>query len=251
MKCSDFADVVRLLARNGLIDAGKQTAALRHAEGCARCARRLFDERALTSGVRAVRAEIAREQAPAHLEQVLLSAFHEQRRSVRTPLVGSRPQVCVPVSMPQKNRLWSNRKVAAIAAVILLATSVGAIVFVRSLRSAETPPSRVNVLPSVPNSAAPAPKANDGPDQVAQSPTPRRRAKPRLRHTETVTEYFPLIAGDDLDALEFTQVVRVELTPAALREVGLPAGYASEGDVIKADLVLGHDGIARAIRFVR
>jgi hypothetical protein len=106
------------------------------------------------------------------------------------------------------------------------------------------------MLQPVPNPAPPTEKPVAQRDQVAQTPTPRRRAKPRP-HAETVTEYFPLIAGDDLDSLEFAQVVRVELTPAALREVGLPSSYATEGDFVKADLVLGRDGIARAIRFVR
>jgi hypothetical protein len=36
-----------------------------------------------------------------------------------------------------------------------------------------------------------------------------------------------------------------------LRDFGLPIGYASADELIKADFALGPDGIARAIRFVR
>lgn len=250
MKCGDFEKLIPQLAGRGLIEAGKQAAALRHVETCASCAAKLADERVLLSGVRAVRAELANEVAPAHLEQTLLHAFRERVAALPTTVAGSRPEASVLVSLPQRSKVRVNWKVAAIAAVILLATSVGAIVFVRSFREEEAPPQQVEIPQPVPNSAAPTEKPNDESDQVAQAPTPRRRAKPRP-HVETVTEYFPLIAGDDLDLLEFDQVVRVELTPAALREVGLPASYATEGDFVMADLVLGRDGIARAIRFVR
>ena len=237
MKCSDFEKSISPLAGNGLIEASTRAAVLRHAEGCEPCAARLAGERMLISGVRTVRAEIANEQAPAHLEQALLSAFRTQ---VRTAVL----------VMPPRHRRLTNWKFAAIAAAILLAISIGAIVLVRSLTDKVTPPPQVNVPLTIPKPPAPSPKIQDSRDQVTVN-TPQRRARHLARHTEMVTEYFPLIEGDDLDSVEFTQVVRVELTPSALREVGLPSTYASEGEFIKADVVLGHDGIARAIRFVR
>jgi hypothetical protein len=238
MKCSDFEKSISQLAGNGLIEASTQAAVLRHVEGCEQCAARLAGERMLISGVRAVRAEIANEQAPAHVEQALRNAFRTQDRAA----------VLV---MPQRKRRLTSWKAAAIAAAILLAASIGAIVLVRSFTDKDTLPPQVNVPLTVPNSPAPSPKVQDVRDQVTQVNTPRRRAKKVARHSEMVTEYFPLIEGDDLNSVEFTQVVRVELTPSALREVGLPSTYAAEGEFIKADVVLGNDGIARAIRFVR
>lgn len=237
MNCSDVEKYFPQLAGNGLIEAATQSAALRHAEGCASCAARLAGERVLIAGVGAVRAAIANEQAPAHLEQLLLSAFRERA----TAVTGTHASGMLHASGV---RTW---KVAAVAAAILLAATIGTMVLVRS-GSPTAPPQAKAEAPlmseGTPNAAA-------DQDQVAESPKSHRRTRRRPPRVETVTEYFPLSEGDDLESLEFTQVVRVELTPSALREVGLPASYASEGEFIKADIALGHDGIARAIRFVR
>jgi len=45
--------------------------------------------------------------------------------------------------------------------------------------------------------------------------------------------------------------VRVELPGSALGEVGLPFDPETAPESVKADVVLGQDGLARAIRFVR
>jgi hypothetical protein len=240
MSCGDFEKIIPQLAGWGLIEATRQVAAVRHAEACANCAGRLADERLLLSEIRRVRAELAKQEAPAPLQEILLNAFRQQSAAILTP-----------APIPQRKKVWNSWKSGAIAAAILLATSAGAGVFVLSRRGDDAQPPRVNVLPHAPAPAVTTPKTHDQPDQIANAQKPRRRVKHLARTVETVTEYFPLIEGEDLEQLEFTQVVRVELTPAALREVGLPPGYASESELVKADLILGHDGIARAIRFVR
>ena len=239
MKCSDFDKTLTQLAGNELIEASKRTATLRHTEVCASCATRLSDERILISGVRAVRAELASEQAPAQLEQLLLNAFRGQGRAASE------------VPMPRRNLPWANRRVAAVAAVILFTISIGTIVFVRSLPRKVSLPPKAEALRSAPDSLMPSSGAIGKRDELVAISTPRRRNKARTARAETVTEFFPLNEGDDLESLEFTQIVRVELTPSALREVGLPITYASDRDAVKADLVLGQDGLARAIRFVR
>lgn len=238
MKCSDFEKTISQLAGSELIEASRRTAALRHTEVCANCAARLTDERVLISGVRAVRVELANEQAPPRLEQVLLNAFRERGRAASV------------IPIPRRKLPWTNWRVAAIAAALLLATSIGAILLVRSLtREVPVLPKAV-ALPSVTDVPVTSPKATENGDELAVMSRSRgRRARTPL--PETVTEFFPLNEGEDLESLEFTQIVRVELTPSALREVGLPISYASDRDAVKADLILGQDGLARAIRFVR
>jgi hypothetical protein len=66
-----------------------------------------------------------------------------------------------------------------------------------------------------------------------------------------VTEFFPLLEGDDLNTVESGQIVRVELSGAVLLAAGLPIDAALVDEPVKADVILGHDGQARAIRFVR
>jgi hypothetical protein len=50
--------------------------------------------------------------------------------------------------------------------------------------------------------------------------------------------------------LEEGLVVRVELPRSALVSFGLPMNMERADERIKADVLLGNDGLARAIRFV-
>jgi hypothetical protein len=253
MNCSDFQRTVSLVAGDRLIEAGARLAALRHAEACAACTAHLNEERALISGMRTVRAEIASEQAPVHLETVLLKAFREHaKRAEIIPIAHERPAA---VSLggrgrPRSQRSGAHWRVAAIAASILVLTSIGAAVFVRSILPREITIASIAPVP-VPAEQAPPLRTQEPSDRIAQVPTPRHVTRHRTKRAETVTEYFPLITGDAVELDEFAQVVRIELSASALRDVGLPSTTAAAGDAVKADVVLGHDGIARAIRFVR
>lgn len=113
------------------------------------------------------------------------------------------------------------------------------------------------------------PKSTITPEsRLPLSPKPERQPElaqqPRLRHrlrhraigndseeAEVVTQFFALREGEDLTAVENMQVVRVELPGTALGEVGLPVPLETSGTTIKADVALGDDGLARAIRFIR
>jgi hypothetical protein len=67
---------------------------------------------------------------------------------------------------------------------------------------------------------------------------------------EIATEFFPLNRGG-IDPLDSAQVVRVELPRSAMMSFGLPINMDRADERIKADVVVGNDGMARAIRFVR
>jgi hypothetical protein len=70
--------------------------------------------------------------------------------------------------------------------------------------------------------------------------------------TESVTEFIPLVAGaPGATPLESGQLVRVQLPRAALAPLGLPLNAERGNEPVKADVLLGNDGLARAIRFVR
>lgn len=69
---------------------------------------------------------------------------------------------------------------------------------------------------------------------------------------ERVTEFISLVAGAPAATpLEGGQLVRVQLPRAALASLGLPLNVERENESVKADVLLGNDGLARAIRFVR
>ncbi|HET7294074.1 MAG TPA: hypothetical protein VFM88_16730 [Vicinamibacteria bacterium] len=64
--------------------------------------------------------------------------------------------------------------------------------------------------------------------------------------------FTPLVYGDPWSDVEAVQVVHVELPRTALAAFGYaPAGLESEGAAVQADVLVGNDGIARGIRFVR
>lgn len=114
-----------------------------------------------------------------------------------------------------------------------------------------------SVTPSVtPGPQIPSRQVSDPKVAAATSPRPRRTVRRRAvvrdeEAAEVVTRFFPLREGEDLTALENMRVVRVELPGSALAEVGLPINPGIINQTVRADVVLGDDGLARAIRFVR
>jgi hypothetical protein len=56
---------------------------------------------------------------------------------------------------------------------------------------------------------------------------------------------------DPATAVESGTVVRVKLSRSALMSLGVPVSAERSDDLVKAEVVLGDDGVARAIRLVR
>ena len=81
---------------------------------------------------------------------------------------------------------------------------------------------------------------------VARSAPPplARRKQPQ----EIVTEFYPLM--DDPPPFERGELLRVSLPAAAMRSVGVPVSEDRLGEMVQADVLVGQEGLARAIRFV-
>ena len=77
MSCEDFEDDVVDLARDEELGDTERAEALAHVEACLRCAARLDDERAVTSGLRAFAARTAGAEAPPRVEAALLRALRD------------------------------------------------------------------------------------------------------------------------------------------------------------------------------
>ncbi len=251
MKCKDFEKLVPRLTHNQLLDAGTREQGVAHKEGCAPCAQRLAEEQFLLAGVCAVVAEISREEAPASVEAALLAAFRKQKTASI-----SASGLTLPVKTSPRAPHW---KRAAIAAGIFILFSLGIFFWqqARALNQRSGEQVKTSAPTLAPEPLPPAPQAvvenRAVTSQAATRPQPKRlRPQPFAnRKSEVLTEFFPLMEGEELDGLENGQIVRVELSGAALLEVGLPVDVAMANESVKADVVLGHDGLARAIRFVR
>ena len=245
MNCQEFEKLTFALARQPVFDDALHQQSLIHAEACARCADGLLEARMLVESVRTVAAEINREAAPAHVEAALLDAFRN-----RQP---------VPVSvLPVKRTRVAHWKPVALAAGVLILFSL--VVFSwQQAREMGANPRALAVAPAPPTVANPAtpapPELGKCTAPAAQANRPRRHAvhQPDVEagKTERVTEFFSLMEGEEFEAPESGQIVRIELSGAALLEAGLPVDVAMTNAPIKADVVLGEDGMARAIRFVR
>lgn len=74
--------------------------------------------------------------------------------------------------------------------------------------------------------------------------------------SEYATDFFPLSYSDDQKPVESGEVIRVQMVRVrmprpALIAFGLPVNIEHDDAPVKADLLVGEDGLARAIRFVR
>jgi hypothetical protein len=254
MNCREFENIVNDLVRPKMIDAGSLAAGTAHAETCARCASRLADERALSAGLKSLAAGDEGKAAPASVEAVLLEAF----RAGASNTISRR--------LPAQSRSWSRWALAA--AAILIAS--GFIVY----RAIQDEPQKDNnaVTEKTP---APKPSAERGEQVVKESgePAPRRESRaPRARRgrpsrvikpfiidgmttyakdSEYATDFFPLSYGGDQKPMESGKVIRVQMPRSALIAFGLPVNVERADVPVKADLLVGEDGLARAIRFVR
>jgi hypothetical protein len=73
----------------------------------------------------------------------------------------------------------------------------------------------------------------------------------RTESYEIATDYFPIDFGSYLQPLDGGRVLRIKLPRSALMNYGLPVDPLRADEAVKADVVIGDDGMARAIRFVR
>lgn len=263
MNCEDFNKIVDDLAEYRPMSATIRDASVSHAALCPDCAGKLVDARAVGSYLlEAARAES--EQAPARLRQNLLTAFADLQRQQAAPVR------VVDISSRRTKRSWM-AVAAAIAAVILLA------IVLSVWRNAPLPGTQPSFQASAPDSpvTTPAIAPQPGSSPVKKSSiveAPRlsakvannnsrksKRSTPQAGSPSQVSETVAWNAGEFLPltylakgtAMESGTVVRVELSRSALASLGFAAGGEGSAESVKADVILGDDGVARAIRLVQ
>ena len=210
------------------------------------------DEELLTRGLRALAEEMETLDAPDELEMKLREAFRARA-------------VVVPIARKQSNsRYW----LVAIAAMLLIAISV---VVVRWRASSVDSPRQAVAegtpqnKPEVVSKPAEEP-ARDVEYQAVNAPGKRSVRKPVRRAAlrrpensqlanhatnEIATDFIPLSYMNVASLQDGGQIIRVELPRSALANFGLPVNMDRYNEKVKADVLLGVDGLARAIRFVQ
>ncbi|HSB11119.1 MAG TPA: hypothetical protein VLM38_16645 [Blastocatellia bacterium] len=256
MNCKDVEAVVNDLARDQIMEASLREASLSHAASCSNCAIRLDDARSLTGGLRWLAAAAAGEEAPARLEASLLAAFRENRSA--TPRIELQPARTV-----KQRWLYVAAGIAAAAAIVMLISLIAS----RTQNSAPSVPQQAVGSPSGPDNEQAKPKTSstdqrevaiDSADHKrraatkhARPPRPRIDSEQSRAEVEIATDFIPLVHRGSLTGLDSGQLVRVELPRSALMTFGLPIDMDRANEPVKADVVVGQDGLARAIRFVR
>ena len=259
MNCQQFDQVLMDLGRACAADgATVQGLALRHAQSCPRCAARLSDERKLTAALSAVSAAAANTQASAPVEHALLSAYRVRFDASRRAAVGRGGSRTVPTA----GRVWA----VAAAAILLLALAAAwrlrPISHVRSVELASSEPGaykQARKATAVRNgetqpAAALARQVVSRPHRTAKHASGSKRvATPeQTAATEVATRFYPLPYGSGLGLDEGWALVRVQMRRSSLATLGVPVNAGSAaGDMLTADVVVGHDGLARGIRFVQ
>jgi hypothetical protein len=83
------------------------------------------------------------------------------------------------------------------------------------------------------------------------SVAPDRRSTTTSHDAEVATAFYPLAYGTV--PVTHGSIVRLEVSPSAFTALGVEPlnRSASPSDVVLADVLVGEDGLARAVRFVR
>jgi hypothetical protein len=264
MNCQTFENIIDDLAREQLIETNARQEALRHTEECPECAGRLADERALTVGLRALVADLQAVEAPARIQTELLAAF--QQRQV--------------VQLVPRVRRWSYLNAAA--AVLLMGFAIGIAAWnwnSNSVKRADNPvppPTRSgetqsSVLPVIAAGGGSKGRLETAPSEVTPSAVAYRnggnvrrrnarqttsvRAANNLDNSaanvEVATDFLPIGYVNSQSLQDGGSVVRVELSRSTIVSMGFAVNMDRYGERVKADVLMGADGLARAIRFVQ
>ncbi|HKV35535.1 MAG TPA: hypothetical protein VJP89_14460 [Pyrinomonadaceae bacterium] len=256
MNCQRFEQVVSELARGQMMEAEVRTEAVGHSEQCESCSARLRDEETLTRGLRMLAGDMESLEAPPAIELKLREAFREQR--VVAP---------VAVGSSSRSRYW----LVAVAAVLLLAITVVGMWWrseTPQQQIVENPPAKAPEVVNGPSVPAPTPKEVEyqagnhepveNPKRQLSKPVRRnvnRRAPetPIAHHTtnEIATDFVPLGDMNAATLQDGGQIIRVKLRRSALVKFGFPVNMERYNENVNADVLIGVDGLARAIRFVQ
>jgi hypothetical protein len=255
MNCEDFSNVVLDIAREQLLEASVRVAALQHAGTCDHCRVRLVAEQQLSGDLRALSEAMRPLGAASQIDARVIAACRS--RSSVFPL------------RRQRRRTWT-----AVAAAVLLLIGSGVRWRHLLLKPENSTPgqSRAAEIQSSPPKNAIKPSSDSqiktlheviahrskpiaSRSRTLRSPTSDREGSGLSSagnvKNEIATDFFSVGDTSALSLADGGQLVRIELPRSALMRFGLPVNTDRARERVKADVLVGSDGIARAIRFVR
>jgi hypothetical protein len=266
--CHQLQDALLDHARGVLVAAGSRAAIESHLEHCRTCAAEYARQRALTVELRAVAESSAHQAAPRALEQRVLDAL-VARQAQSTEVVSTR-------------RAAAPGWLAAAASLAVLAGGIYGIVSSRGpaevrLKPDATPEVRLkpDATPEVrlkpdttsevrltasaeataspPERSARRRKPDATPRPKPDTPRPKtnvsRPSRPAISAI-SMDEFVALPGASGLPAFESGRIVRVDLSVSSLPAYGVELVPDAARSEVQADVLVGQDGQARAIRLV-
>jgi anti-sigma factor RsiW len=235
MNCAEFRYAIVDLARQRS-PAGDEPRVAKHLAECPACAALLKRERTLSAALRGLAEETAAERAPDAVEERLVAMFAAQR---------------APAGVMANSRRWW---IPVAAGLALAAASVAW--WLGGPGSRRLEPAAPAPLPVQASTATPTPSIEPAPDPqttahdlgrevLAPRPSAHRQARV-LRPAGFMV--IPSAVG--LPDFESGEIVRTRIPVSSLPVYGVEIVPDAAGTPVEADLLVGQDGRARAIRLV-
>lgn len=281
MNCQGFEEIISELARDRVVDQtiepGLRKDALVHLDECAVCRARSREERALTSCLDEMVKETRSLTASARVEEELMAFFRQRfSASVSSPLHAMNQETSGPMDLISR---WNSWIMAAAAVLFMMLGIAGLRLYVgrqsqprtSGPENAVTQASPKESVPGVEVGTSNSPAIPGKKLAVIRRTGPHRRTRSSDRNgnagskalattatpiandtdSEVATHFMPLGYAGPINLQDGGQLVRVELPRSAMWSMGLPVNMDRYGERVKADVLLGADGLARAIRFVQ
>jgi hypothetical protein len=252
MKCHSLRDPIVERARGGELGAGTLAAVDSHVEHCQSCAAFMSRERQLSQGLRALAATTAAVGSSDAVERRVLEIFAE-RQAVEQP----------DRSLSASGRSWTHWLRVA-AALMVIAVSVVAWRMMRSRAATDAPGRPTTVVADLPTpDAAQVPGSVRTSAPVGSTPgvaavdlagrhrTARRQVRAPAPPIVGPVGFVELPGAGGLPEFESGQIIRLEIPLTSLPTYGIEILPDAHGTPVEADLLVGQDGQARAIRLVQ
>lgn len=271
MNCHEFEDLVVDLARGVVSDSSVGTRCWAHAANCPQCADRLLEHEKLTAGFEALTAHTDAMSSSDRVEEFLRKEFrsHFAQNKGRVASPPSNWGHSIRIWISQSRWAWAGTAAALLLSLAGLLVGKYRIQMPTGNRAQDwTVPSAIESRPALAKNRAsdtnvgqehstargsrkkPVSESHKSAAKKKDSGTHARPQYRSIAHDDLATNFYALPYGSGLALDEGWEIVRVTMPRSALATLGVPEAGEASSATIKADLVLGEDGLARAIRFI-
>jgi hypothetical protein len=251
MKCHEFIHAAECLTPSQLsLMPTDDSSVLAHARECAACGRRLESQCVLGNAMQTLRVSTAQCEASAGVEQAVLRAFRNQEFA---PASAAAPDRAAPVVW-KLSRFFEVAAYAAVAAALIMGVFLGS----RLLRDRHAPPATVQTQPAITpqqhDSTLTAAVVKGNPSETAASEIAAMPVKARNR-TARAPESRPetgqaATAGSDNDGFVALMLCDPLICSGDEQVIRMELPGSGTTSPVLADVVVGDDGLVRAMRIV-